>query len=48
MGTKFDALVRGLSESVSSRIWDEICALVRRFEDLFVRLENLECYSKKN
>lgn len=27
---------------------EEICALVHRFEDLVVRLENLECYSKKN
>lgn len=37
MGTKFDALVRGLSESVSSRIWDEICAMVRGDEAVFDR-----------
>ncbi|MGM9791001.1 MAG: FAD:protein FMN transferase [Candidatus Cryptobacteroides sp.] len=37
MGTKFDILARGLSESVSSRIWDEICSLVSGDEAVFDR-----------
>ena len=37
MGTRFDAVVRGLSESVSSRLWDEICELLRCDEAVFDR-----------
>ncbi|MGN1226379.1 MAG: FAD:protein FMN transferase [Candidatus Cryptobacteroides sp.] len=37
MGTRFDALVRGFSEGVSSRLWEEICELISSDEALFDR-----------
>lgn len=37
MGTRFDALVRGFSEGVSRRIWEEICSLMSLDEGIFDR-----------
>lgn len=39
MGTRFDALVRGFSEGVSRRIWEEICSLMSLDEGIFDRFK---------
>lgn len=48
MGTRFDAIVRGLSESVSARIWEEMKAILENDESIFDRFSPQSELSKVN